>query len=398
MVMKKEPVEVGEKEDREDPRFRITRGDQVFHLRHIGLELLDLLFVDVQARILRASLHCCGKTIGWQVEAGRTSDEEGDNQQTQTQRGIGVVLMQQNKPIAFISKGLRDKNLAKSAYEREMMALVLAIQHWQPYLLGTRFIVCSSPMWLQGSQHIAKAQMDPLLQQIHKNCQLSPSKHQGFTVKQGVLFYKDRLATIGIRAKGALDMYEVAAERRSKKAAARRIDRRSKKAAGVCFVSSRPQTGAEVDHNFFCDQAEKERKRKGRGSKNKNEFRCYECGEFGHFAYECTKWKEEVAHLAQFGDEGIRHYCEGQAMVCSNVAPTGLWVKVKCTLHGSKEINQSWNENKPVAFLPISEKSPGPPFIVVDDLRGRWRVRTGVGITRQMAGVRPDVRPSRHVF
>ncbi|KAD4586228.1 hypothetical protein E3N88_23829 [Mikania micrantha] len=33
-------------------------------------------------------------------------------------------------------------------------------------------------------------------------------------------------------------------------------------------------------------------------------MRCYECGEFGHFAYECTKWKEEVAHVAQFGDDG----------------------------------------------------------------------------------------------
>ncbi|MFS7888928.1 putative nucleotidyltransferase, Ribonuclease H [Helianthus anomalus] len=56
-------------------------------------------------------------------------------------RGIGAVLMQHNKPIAYFSKALGDRNLAKSAYEREMMALVLAVQHWRTYLLGSRFIV-----------------------------------------------------------------------------------------------------------------------------------------------------------------------------------------------------------------------------------------------------------------
>ncbi|KAD4983118.1 hypothetical protein E3N88_19789 [Mikania micrantha] len=153
-----------------------------------------------------------------------------------------------------------------------------------------------------------------------------------------------------IRARGALDIiYEVAAGRRSKKAAARRIDRRSKKAAGVCFVSSRPQTGAEVDHNFFCDQAEKERKSKraartrsttasfgrgrgrGRVSKNKGEFKCYECGEFGHFAYECTKWKEEAAHLAQFGDDG-------NPALLSLLSPTKGMVEVN--MKGTAEVGR----------------------------------------------------------
>ncbi|KAL4562009.1 hypothetical protein LXL04_034197 [Taraxacum kok-saghyz] len=56
-------------------------------------------------------------------------------------RGIGAVLMQNRKPIAYFSKALSERNLVKSAYEREIMALVLSVQHWRSYLLGNRFIV-----------------------------------------------------------------------------------------------------------------------------------------------------------------------------------------------------------------------------------------------------------------
>ena len=49
--------------------------------------------------------------------------------------------MQQRRPIAFFSKALSDGNLAKSVYEKELMALVLCIQHWRHYLLGREFIV-----------------------------------------------------------------------------------------------------------------------------------------------------------------------------------------------------------------------------------------------------------------
>lgn len=58
-------------------------------------------------------------------------------------RGIGAVLMQKKKPIAYFSKVLSKNNLSKSAYEKELMALVLAVQHWRPYLLGWKFVVYS---------------------------------------------------------------------------------------------------------------------------------------------------------------------------------------------------------------------------------------------------------------
>ncbi|PNY17867.1 hypothetical protein L195_g014621, partial [Trifolium pratense] len=55
--------------------------------------------------------------------------------------GIGAILMQDKKPIAYFSKALGVRNLAKSAYEKELMAVVLSIQHWRPYLIGRKFIV-----------------------------------------------------------------------------------------------------------------------------------------------------------------------------------------------------------------------------------------------------------------
>jgi len=55
--------------------------------------------------------------------------------------GIGAILMQDLKPIAYFSQAIKGKNLAKSTYEKEMMALIAAVQKWRPYLLGQKFVV-----------------------------------------------------------------------------------------------------------------------------------------------------------------------------------------------------------------------------------------------------------------
>jgi hypothetical protein len=54
---------------------------------------------------------------------------------------IGAVLMQDRRPIAYFSQALHGRNLSLSTYEKEMLALVTAIQRWRPYLLGQRFVV-----------------------------------------------------------------------------------------------------------------------------------------------------------------------------------------------------------------------------------------------------------------
>jgi hypothetical protein len=54
-------------------------------------------------------------------------------------KGIGDVLMQEGRHLAFTSKQLSERNLSKSVYEKEMLAILHVVDLWRPYLLGQRF-------------------------------------------------------------------------------------------------------------------------------------------------------------------------------------------------------------------------------------------------------------------
>lgn len=55
--------------------------------------------------------------------------------------GIGAVLMQDGHPLAYISRHLKGKQLTLSIYEKELLAVVFAVQKWRHYLLTSQFII-----------------------------------------------------------------------------------------------------------------------------------------------------------------------------------------------------------------------------------------------------------------
>ncbi|MCH81106.1 RNA-directed DNA polymerase (Reverse transcriptase), partial [Trifolium medium] len=167
--------------------------------------------------------------------------------------GLGAILMQDKKPIAYFSKALGMRNLAKSTYEKELMAVVLAIQHWRPYLLGRKFVVStdhkslkqlmqqkivtaeqqnwaaklmgydfdivykqgklnkgadalsrvyegvelttlhSAAQWAQVEQIKEEINKDEKLQKIIVELQQDPMSWPGYAYKQGVLWYENRM-------------------------------------------------------------------------------------------------------------------------------------------------------------------------------------------------------------
>jgi hypothetical protein len=57
--------------------------------------------------------------------------------------GLGVILLQEGKPVAYFSEKLRSASLRYSTYDKELYALVRTLQTWQHYLWPREFIIHS---------------------------------------------------------------------------------------------------------------------------------------------------------------------------------------------------------------------------------------------------------------
>ena len=59
--------------------------------------------------------------------------------------GVGAVLTQQGHPVAFYSKALGLKNKQLSIYEKEFLAIMMAIDKWRTYLSRGPFVIKTAP-------------------------------------------------------------------------------------------------------------------------------------------------------------------------------------------------------------------------------------------------------------
>jgi hypothetical protein len=72
-------------------------------------------------------------------------------------KGIGPVLMQEGRPLAFTNKQLSERNLGKPIYEKEMLVILHVVEMWCLYLLGQCFQIKTDHQSLKYflEQHIS---------------------------------------------------------------------------------------------------------------------------------------------------------------------------------------------------------------------------------------------------
>jgi hypothetical protein len=70
--------------------------------------------------------------------------------------GIGAVLSQRGHPLAFFSRTLGPHNRGLSVYEKEYLAILLAVQQWRPYLQLAEFVIRTDH---KSSSHLTDQQL-----------------------------------------------------------------------------------------------------------------------------------------------------------------------------------------------------------------------------------------------
>ena len=96
-------------------------------------------------------------------------------------QGIGAVIMQQGKPIAFFSKSLDPKAAAASTYEKEALAILEALKKWNHYFASTSLIIKTdqqSLKYIQEQKLVEGIQHKLLIKLLGYNYRVEYKKRQ----------------------------------------------------------------------------------------------------------------------------------------------------------------------------------------------------------------------------
>ncbi|XP_071924844.1 uncharacterized protein [Coffea arabica] len=120
--------------------------------------------------------------------------------------GIGAVLMQEGKPIAYFSEKLNGAALNYSTYDKELYSLIRALETWQHYLRPREFVIHTDHESLKHikSQHklnkrhvrwIAFIETFPYVikYKVGKTNVVADALSRKFYILDGFLFYLNRL-------------------------------------------------------------------------------------------------------------------------------------------------------------------------------------------------------------
>lgn len=99
--------------------------------------LLFVWTVVAQTAIDQLKLHLCSASV-----LGLPQFDKEFHVETYASRiGIGAVLTQDGKQLAYFSQKLSPRMQGASTYNREMFSITQAVSKWRQYLLGCKFII-----------------------------------------------------------------------------------------------------------------------------------------------------------------------------------------------------------------------------------------------------------------